>query len=81
MKKLQAQALGIRVLLVLGMVLVLGVAGVDTPAGVSGHGGDASLVHLCVNDTDAKVRVVHPLPSLHVHLRRQPKGEFPGRRW
>ena len=80
MKKLQAQALGIRVLLVLGMVLVLGVAGVDQ-AGVSAHGGDAGLVHLCVNDTDAKVRVVHPLPSLHVHLRRQPKGEFPGRRW
>ena len=63
MNNAKGQTLGIRVLLALGMLLVMAMAGVDTPAGVSAHGGDTGRrVHLCVNDTTAQVRVVHPQP-------------------
>ena len=57
-----AKSLGIRFLLVLGLLMVMAVASVDTPATVSAHGGDTSLVHLCVNDTNAETLIVHPLP-------------------
>ena len=63
MNNLKAQALGIRTLLALGMLLMMAVASVETPASVRAHGGDASLIHLCVNDTDAQVRLVHPGPG------------------
>ena len=49
-----AKSLGIRFLLVLGLLMVMAVASVDTPATVSAHGGDTSLVHLCVDDTNAE---------------------------
>jgi hypothetical protein len=63
MYNVKAQGLGIRLLLALGMLLVMAIASVDTQARVSAHGGDASLVHLCVNDTNAQVRLVHPGPA------------------
>ena len=59
----KAQALGIRILLALGMLSVMAVAGVETPATVSAHGGDASMVHACVNDTNAETLIVHPGPG------------------
>ena len=62
MKYVKNQALGIRALLTLGMLLVMAMASADTPASVSAHGGDVSLVHLCVNDTNAETLVVHPHP-------------------
>lgn len=62
MNYLKAPALGIRILLALGMLLVMAVGSVDAPVGVSAHGVDASLIHLCVNDTNAESIVVHPLP-------------------
>ena len=55
-----AKSLGIRFLLVLGLLMVMAVASVDTPATVSAHGGDTSLVHLCVNDTNAETLEVWP---------------------
>ncbi len=62
MKNLKAQASGIRLVLLLGMMLVLAGGSVDTPASAKAHGGDASLVHACVNQTNARIVIVHPLP-------------------
>jgi len=63
MKKLIGQGLGIKGLLLLVMLLVMAVASVDAPANVSAHGGDASLVHACVNQTTLETLIVHPSPS------------------
>ena len=49
--------------LVLGLLLVLGVSNTDTPTNVSAHGGDTNVVHACVNDTNAEVRIAHPGPG------------------
>lgn len=54
------KALGIRVLLMLGMLLVLGVASADTPASVRADGGDTSLVHGCVNQGNADLKITFP---------------------
>ncbi len=62
MFEVKKRAMGIRFLLALGMLSMMVTASAETPATVRAHGGDASLVHLCVNDTDAQVRLVHPLP-------------------
>ena len=50
MNNLKAQSLGIPVPSVLGMAVGSG----DTPASVSAHGGNASVVHACVNETNAE---------------------------
>ena len=42
MNNVQARALGVRALLVLGMLVVMATATVDAPASVGAHGGDAS---------------------------------------
>ena len=63
MNDLKVQALGIRVLLALGMLLVMAVASVDTPTSVSAHGGDVDQIHACINDTNAEVLIVHPGPG------------------
>ena len=44
MNNVQARALGVRALLVLGMLVVMATATVDAPASVGAHGGDAKLI-------------------------------------
>ena len=57
------QVLGLIGVLALGMVAATIIAGVLVSNQASAHGGDASLVHACVNQTNAEVRIAHPGPG------------------
>ena len=60
MNNLKTHALGVRVLLVLGMLLVMAVASADTPPSVRADGGDTDLAHHCVNPVDGETRTAFP---------------------
>jgi len=55
--------LGVIGVLALGMVAATAIAGVLVSNQASAHGGDATLVHACVNQTNAVVRIAHPGPG------------------
>ena len=50
---------------VLGTLIILGavISTVAISSNTSAHDGDASLVHACVNQTNAQVRIAHPGPG------------------
>lgn len=69
-----AQALGIKGLLVLGMLLVMAVASVDTPARVSAHAGAPAhgVIHSCVHHENGEVRVLNFAKKKTSVIRRTP---------
>jgi hypothetical protein len=48
---------------VLAILLAVAVASANSTARVSSHGGDTTLVHACVNNTNAEVRILEPGPG------------------
>ena len=49
--------------LALAMVAATAIPGFLVSDQASAHGGDADLVHACVNETNAEVRIAHPGPG------------------